>query len=95
VEPSRVWGAVVALKILRDANGVDESRFRREVAILANLNDPAIVRYIESGTHDGALYLVTEWLEGETLGQRLARGPLTITESIAVAAKVASRCRRS
>ncbi len=70
-------GERVALKLLRDLSADDAERFARESAVLAELRHPAIVRYIAHGiTGSGQPYLAMQWLEGETLAQRLARGPL-------------------
>src|SRR5690349_5337423 len=69
-------GGRVAVKLLHH---VDEGgRFEREARILAALRHGGIVRYLSHGaTPGGRLYLVTEWLEGETLAERLRRGPLS------------------
>jgi eukaryotic-like serine/threonine-protein kinase len=72
-------GARVALKILDVDNGVSGDRFRQEATLLAELRHPAIVRYIDHGASpSGAPYLAMEWLEGETLEQRLAAGRPTL-----------------
>ncbi len=60
-------------------------RFEREGMLLSELHHPGIVRYVARGqTPDGERFLVMEWLEGEDLKQRLARSPLTPTESLTV-----------
>src|SRR5260221_6975606 len=80
----RTSGGRVALKSLR-AQGGDAERFLREAQILAELSHPAIVRHVAHGESDeGALYLAMEWLEGEDLARRLARAPLTVSESLAL-----------
>ncbi len=84
-------GETVALKVLRDDGDGYASRFVRESRVLAELRHPSIVRYIAHGsTPAGAPYLAMEWLEGETLAQRLARGGLTIAESLALVERIAS-----
>lgn len=82
-------GERVALKLLRhDAQHRD--RFLREARLLAGMQHPNIVRYVDSGvTADGAPYLAMEWIEGETLEARLARAGLTLAESVAMARGVA------
>ena len=65
---------IVALKFVSDP--ALRPRFEREVATLARLDHPAIVRYMGHGEASGGLYLAMEWLEGEDLAQRLQRGPL-------------------
>ncbi|HYF00678.1 MAG TPA: serine/threonine-protein kinase, partial [Planctomycetota bacterium] len=67
---------VVAIKILlpefaKDKDGVD--RFLREAKALARLNHPNIVSGIDAGASNGVYYYVMEYLDGETLAQRLAR----------------------
>lgn len=60
-------------------------RFAREVELLAALDHPRICRYIAHGTTtDGQAYLAMQWLEGEDLRAPLARGPLTLEDSLAV-----------
>jgi serine/threonine protein kinase len=75
-----------------------DARFAREVQLLSELSHPGIVRYIAHGvTPAGAPFLVMEWLDGEDLGHRLERAPLTIGESVALAnpgCRGARRCPR-
>ena len=84
----RVEGSKVAVKVLRAEYLADESmrrRFRREGAVLKALDHPAIVRLLELGIEDGGLvYLVTEYVEGETLAERLSKGPIDIGEADAL-----------
>src|SRR5439155_14828213 len=69
-------GRAVALKVMLGEASRD--RFEQEAALLASLEHPGIVRYVSHGTTDGVPYLAMEWLEGESLHARLARGPLGI-----------------
>jgi tetratricopeptide (TPR) repeat protein len=86
----RTSGARVALKALWPMEGEHEGRFALEAALLAELRHPAIVRYVAHGlTTDGRPYLVMEWLEGESLFKRLARGPLSAAETIRLGRRVA------
>src|SRR4051812_47358491 len=74
----RVSGVGVAVKVLASMSGTDVVRFDQEAALLAELSDPNVVRYVAHGTAaDGARYLVMEWLEGEDLASRLQRGALS------------------
>jgi pSer/pThr/pTyr-binding forkhead associated (FHA) protein len=60
-------GRAVAIKtLLPEVAVTDQSvrRFMREIEVAAALDHPNIVRYIESGTQNGAVYLVTEYVEG-------------------------------
>jgi serine/threonine-protein kinase len=81
----RIEGSRVAVKVLRAEHLADDSmrrRFRREGAVLKALCHPAIVRLLELGIDsDGAVFLVTEYVEGQTLAERLATGPLSIEEA--------------
>ncbi len=77
----------VALKLLKSglANQELAERFRREIDLLAQLDHPSIVRYIDHGlVGDGFPYLVMEWLEGESLDKRLKRGRMSVADSCAV-----------
>lgn len=80
-------GDRVALKLLQphSIQSKDVERFTRESQLLAELQHPGIVKYVAHGqARDGILYLAMEWLEGEDLSQRLARGKLTLSESLLV-----------
>jgi len=83
-------GEAVALKVLRTGATADGAeRFMREIRVLAGLRHPGIVRYIADGrTRNGESWLAMEWLEGESLSQRLARSGLTATESIDLARRI-------
>ncbi len=84
----RVEGRKVAVKVLRAEYLADESmrrRFRREAAVLKAIDHPAIVRLLEVGVDsDGVVFLVTEYVEGATLAQRLSKGPLGVAEADAL-----------
>jgi tetratricopeptide (TPR) repeat protein len=82
-------GSFVAIKVLH--SDADEPRFAREAEVLATLRHPAIVQYLAHGaTADGEPWLATEWLEGETLGDRLRRGRLSVEESLDLGVRVAT-----
>jgi ATP/maltotriose-dependent transcriptional regulator MalT len=83
----RVTGERVAVKCLV---GPQRARFEREARVLAQLDHPAVVRYVGRGeTPDGEAWLAMEWLEGESLAERLARGPLSIADTIELGISVA------
>ncbi len=48
-----------------------KKRFEREARLISQLNHPHVCAVHDIGEHEGALYTVMEFLEGETLGQRL------------------------
>ncbi|MGE6758477.1 ATP-binding protein [Corallococcus interemptor] len=57
-------------------------RLEHEAEVLARLHNPALVPVRDLGTSDDLLYLVTPWVDGETLEARLERGPLSLPEAI-------------
>jgi eukaryotic-like serine/threonine-protein kinase len=83
-------GETVAVKMLLGDGAALGLRFDRERQTLAKLSHPSIVRYVAHGlTSTGAPYLAMEWLEGEDLAGRLARGRLSLEDSLALAARIA------
>ena len=81
----------VAIKILpeefsRDTDRV--SRFQREAEVLASLNHPNIAAIHDLEETDGTRYLVLELVEGETLAERIARGPIQIDEALTIAKQI-------
>ena len=96
---ARVWLAFdtvlerrVAIKMLDGRVGSDREhveRFRREARAIARLRHPHIVGVLDSGEHEGIPFMVLEYVEGETLKERIQRvGRLTITEAVAIAIEV-------
>ncbi|UQA59484.1 serine/threonine-protein kinase [Polyangium aurulentum] len=86
----RQTGQPVAIKVLLGEQEGDVARFEREARILSAIAHPNIVRYVTRGVlPEGDPYLVMEWLEGEDLAARLARGPLPAADAVALAAAVA------
>src|SRR5215469_13893632 len=78
----------VAIKILpdefsRDADRV--SRFQREAEVLASLNHPNIAAIYDLEEASGSRYLVLELVEGETLADRLKRGPIPLEKALEIA----------
>lgn len=80
----------VAIKVLRPelATARGAERFLREARILARLSHPNVVTVHEVGEADGLFYYVMDFVEGETLRERLARGPLPLREGAGVVADV-------
>jgi serine/threonine protein kinase/Tol biopolymer transport system component len=81
----------VAIKILpeefaRDSDRV--SRFQREAEVLASLNHPNIAGIHDLAEANGSRYLVLELVEGETLADRIARGPMPIEEALPIAIQI-------
>jgi Tol biopolymer transport system component len=82
----------VALKLLPESFTRDPdrlARFRREAQVLASLNHPniAAIYGIEESAH--LQVLVLELVDGETLAERLARGPLPLEDALQIAAQLA------
>jgi Tol biopolymer transport system component len=78
-------GRDVAIKVLPQALANDPDRLRRfeqEARTIAALSHPNILGIHDIGTHEGAPFLVSELLEGETLRERLAAGPLAVRRAI-------------
>jgi Protein kinase domain len=86
-------GRPVALKVLRaELSGDPErmSRFVHEARAASALNHPNILTIHEVGDHAGSRFLVSELVEGETLRERVARGPLTLREILDITIQTAS-----
>ena len=86
-------GEADAIKVLRDdgAHTPNAARFAAEIALLAELTHPGIVRYVAHGvTPDDQPFLAMERLAGEDLGARLARGVLSLAEALRLVERVAS-----
>jgi eukaryotic-like serine/threonine-protein kinase len=83
----------VAVKVLPASLTGDEERllrFEQEARAAGALNHPSVLVVHDVGTHEGAPYLVTELLEGQTLRDRLSAGPLPARRAVEVAADVAA-----
>ena len=77
-------GQPVAIKMLSRgefASPIEKQRFETEATASMKLNHPNIVPIYEYGEHKGCAYFCMKLIEGETLTQRLVRGPLSATET--------------
>jgi tRNA A-37 threonylcarbamoyl transferase component Bud32 len=83
----------VAIKLLHREiadDGHQIERFRREARAVAQLSHPHIVTVIDAGEDDGRPYIVFEYVEGETLKERIKRlGRLPVDEAVAYAIEIA------
>jgi Tol biopolymer transport system component len=82
----------VAVKVVSASLASDPTwrqRFDREARILAALSNPHICPIFDVGRHDGVDFLVMEYLDGETLTARLARGPLPVDLALRHAIEIA------
>ena len=90
----RLPGKRVAVKVLHQASSNDESyaRFRREAEIATRIGHPNIVEVLDWNTlPDGKTpYLVLEYLNGESLASRLARGPIPVDQTLAIVRQIGS-----
>ncbi|HSE36103.1 MAG TPA: serine/threonine-protein kinase, partial [Blastocatellia bacterium] len=82
----------VAIKILPEAFAQDEERigrFKREAQVLASLNHPNIAAIYGIEESDGIRALVMELVEGPTLADRIAAGPIPLGEALTIARQIA------
>src|SRR5262245_21266007 len=85
-------GRDVAVKALPDAFARDEERlvrFQREAQALPSLNHPNVASIHELKEVDGSKYLILELVEGETLAERISRGPLSVNDTLDIGAQIA------
>src|SRR6516162_8651481 len=86
-------GRDVAIKALPDAfaNDADRlQRFQREAQVLASLNHPHIAQIYGLEESDETLCIVMELVEGDTLQERLKRGPIPLDEALPMASQIAT-----
>ena len=82
----------VAIKVLPEAVAEDPqrlARFEREAKLLASLNHPNIATLYGLEEHEGRRFLVMELAEGETLAERLKKGPIPVDDALPVALQIA------
>src|SRR5207245_111299 len=86
-------GNVVVIKKLhanQSKNPQAIARFFQEARAAASINDPGIVRVFDHGTlEDGSSFIIMEYLEGESLRDRLRKGALKPTQALAFARQTA------
>jgi eukaryotic-like serine/threonine-protein kinase len=85
-------GRDVALKVISEqfANDVERmARFEREAKVLAALNHPNIAHIYGLEDSGGVRALVMELVEGQTLAERIARGPIPLEETLSIAKQIA------
>jgi serine/threonine protein kinase len=70
-------------------------RFEREAKTISQLEHPHICRLYDVGQENGREYLVMELLDGETLADRIARGPLPLADVLRYGAQVAAALHRA
>ena len=85
-------GREVAIKVLPEEFAQHPqklARFEREARLLAALNHPGIATLHGLEEAEGKPFLVMELVEGETLAERIARGPLPVTEALTLSQQIA------
>lgn len=84
-------GKTVAIKLIHSHDPTDRARFLREAHVLSSLSHPAIVACLGHGTlSSGEPWMAMEWLEGETLADKLERGPLEPHDTLTIVRAIAS-----
>jgi len=84
-------GRAVAIKILPQHLSTQpdlRERFEREARSISLLNHPRICTLYDVGHQDGVAFLVMEYLEGESLAERLKKGPLPLKETLKIGMEV-------
>ncbi|HEV8117863.1 MAG TPA: serine/threonine-protein kinase, partial [Thermoanaerobaculia bacterium] len=82
----------VAIKVLPSHLSKSEEirqRFEREAKTISQLSHPHICALYDVGNQDGVEYLVMEFLEGETLAERLVKGPLPVEQTLKYGIEIA------
>jgi hypothetical protein len=85
-------GRTVALKVLsstgtRTTSGLE--RFQREAQAVSRLSHPHICTLYDMGDQDGVAFLVMEYIEGETLAERIEAGPLPLEQALRYGVQIA------
>jgi eukaryotic-like serine/threonine-protein kinase len=89
---------LVAIKILPDALAADpmfRERFEREARTISQLDHPHICALYDTGREGDTSYIVMQYLDGETLADRLARAPLPLDDLLRYAAEIADALDRA
>ena len=83
---------IVAIKVLPATFALNDDiklRFEREAKTISSLNHPNICTLYDVGKQDGLQYLVMEFIEGETLSEKIKRGPIPMKEFLEISIQVA------
>jgi serine/threonine-protein kinase len=89
---ARSDGTRVALKLIKQDYARDETftrRFRREARIAQTVRQPHVVPVLETGEHDGLLFMAQMYVDGGSLEQKLKNGPLDAATTVQICAQVA------
>src|SRR5207248_11471877 len=91
-------GRDVAIKVLPQhlsANPDLKARFEREARAISALSHPHICHLYDIGSQDGTDFIVMELLEGESLADRLQKGPLPLREALGVGIQIAEALEKA
>jgi len=91
-------GRDVAIKVLSQhlsANPEIHARFEREARTISSLNHPHICTVHDVGREGDTDYLVMELIEGDTLAQRIAKGPIPLAETVRLGIQIADALDRA
>jgi len=83
----------VAIKFLHEPFRRDVDRMRRfaqEARTASALNHPNIITIYDIGENDGVQFIVTEYIEGDTLGSKIRRGPIPVPQAVDISIQIAS-----
>jgi predicted Ser/Thr protein kinase len=89
---------IVAIKVLPEVLAGDpqfRERFDREARAISQLDHPHICALYDVGEQDGTAFLVMQYLEGETLADRLAKGALPLEQALKAAIEIASALEKA
>lgn len=85
---------VVALKIIAPEIASNEkvvARFQREMKLVGRLDHPNVVRAFDADQINKILYIVMEYVHGQSLGEQLKKGPIPVAEMFDYAAQAGAR----
>ena len=91
-------GRDVAIKVLPDHLSADpelKQRMEREARAISSLNHPNICTLHDIGSQDGVNFLVMEYLEGQTLADRLSKGPLPLDQILKIGSEIAQALEKA
>src|SRR3974390_880690 len=89
---------IVAIKVLPPHfadDAVRRQRFEREAKVISSLNHPNICTLHDVGQQDGVDFIVMEYLEGESLADRLMKGPMPAHQVLQYGTQIASALDRA
>jgi serine/threonine protein kinase/Tol biopolymer transport system component len=88
----------VAIKVLPEhltSSADSKQRFEREAKAISSLQHPHICTLYDVGSQDGVDFLVMEYLEGETLAERLRKGPLPLDQLLKIGTQIADALEKA